>query len=329
MRAAPLGHPPRSSRRRADAAGRIGRGIPARRRRRPRRRRREPAAAPLPRARRHRPNASCIVVTRRLERASLAARRVAGEPAAPRRTRRDRRRAARPRCHPHPRFAVPRRRLRRGRRADLGGLGRCTVRDRRARPPAPTGPPAPSSAASRTRRATCLQRVAIAGTTFDTDEFVALSGVSDDAAYRTPRRRARSRRHRARRRRATASATRSSATRCSPTCRRTGNGRSIATRPNGSTRSARHPRASVTTCSHAGDPAAVPYLIRRAETEAALGAYRDALALVEAARPYARARRHRASLRAPRRLCSSRSVTRRRSAPIRTPPSSPTAPTAD
>jgi hypothetical protein len=31
----------------------------------------------------------------------------------------------------------------------------------------------------------------------------------------------------------------------------------------------------------------VPYLLRAAETEAAVGAYRDALALVEAVRPHA------------------------------------------
>ena len=133
-----------------------------------------------------------------------------------------------------------------------------------------------------------LQRVAVVGAAFDTDEFVALSGLDDAEAYdhldAGPRRPG----DRAGRRPATGSGTGSSATRSSKTCRRTGAGGSTPTpRP-----SSRALGASPARIGHhllqSGDVnAAVPHLLAAAEVEAAVGAYRDSLDLVDSVRPYA------------------------------------------
>ena len=131
-----------------------------------------------------------------------------------------------------------------------------------------------------------LQRVAVVGSTFDTDEFVALSGLPEDEAFGhldaalaalvvepgqrrlplPPRPRARrpARRpaapppppHPPRRRQPARSS-------CDASAARIGH----------------HLLQAGATAD------AVPYLLRAAETEAAVGAYRDALALVDAVRP--------------------------------------------
>ena len=134
-----------------------------------------------------------------------------------------------------------------------------------------------------------LQRVAVVGSSFDTDEFVALSGLPEDeafahlddalAAWSSSRRAP-----------ATGSVTGSCATRSSTTSRRTGGGGSTATPRAASIELG----ASAARIGHhlleSGAAAeAVPYLLRAAETEAAIGAYRDALALVDAVRPTPRA----------------------------------------
>ena len=76
-----------------------------------------------------------------------------------------------------------------------------------------------------------LQRVAVVGSSFDTDEFVALSGLPEDEAFDHLDDALGGADRRARERRATGSATASSATRCSTTCRRTGAAGSTATPP--------------------------------------------------------------------------------------------------
>ena len=123
-----------------------------------------------------------------------------------------------------------------------------------------------------------LQRVAVVGSSFDTDEFVALSGLPEDEAFdhldaalaaldrRADERRLpvppRPRARRAPRRRAAPPAPAHPSRRRQPP-------RSSWTRRR---------RASATTCCRPGATAeAVPYLLRAAETEAAVGAYRDAL----------------------------------------------------
>ena len=157
-----------------------------------------------------------------------------------------------------------------------------------------------------------LQRVAVVGASFDTDEFVALSGLPEDEAFDHLDARARRARSSSPRAPATASGTGSSATRCSTTCRRTAGAGSIATPPSRLIELARvGRRASVTTCSQSGATAdAVPYLLRAAETEAAVGAYRDALVLVDAVRPHATGARPRARRCRCAPTCSTRSATR-------------------
>ena len=105
---------------------------------------------------------------------------------------------------------------------------------------------------------------------------------------RPSRRRPRRARRRAGERRLPVPPRRSCATRCSTTSRPTAGAASTATPPNrlielgaSAARIGHHLLES----GAAAD--AVPYLLRAAETEAAVGAYRDALALVDAVRPHA------------------------------------------
>lgn len=132
-----------------------------------------------------------------------------------------------------------------------------------------------------------LQRVAIAGTTFDTDSFVALSGLPDDEAFaqldaamagRVVERAETGYRFRH-------ALVRDALLAELPPHRQRMIHRDAAER-------LATVGASPARIAHhllqAGDRSAVPYLVRAAETEAALGAYRDALGLVDAARPHAR-----------------------------------------
>jgi DNA-binding SARP family transcriptional activator len=131
-----------------------------------------------------------------------------------------------------------------------------------------------------------LQRVAIAGMVFDTDEFVALSGLDDEDAFgcldaalsgRVIERSESGYRFRH-------ALVRDALLADLPPHRQRMVHRDAAKRLEAI-------GASPARIGHhllaAGDPAAVPALLRAAETEAALGAYRDALALVDAARPHA------------------------------------------
>ena len=145
--------------------------------------------------------------------------------------------------------------------------------DRRASPPA-------------TREV--LQRVAVVGLDVRHRRVRRAVRAARGGGLRPPRRRPRRAGRRAHRAPATGSATASSATRCSTTSRRTGAAlihRDAASR-------LVELGASPARIGHhllaAGAGAeAVPYLLRAAETEAAVGAYRDALALVDAVRPHA------------------------------------------
>jgi hypothetical protein len=110
-----------------------------------------------------------------------------------------------------------------------------------------------------------LQRVAIAGMQFDTDEFVALSGLDEAEAFN-----------------------RLDAALAARVVERAETGYRF-----------RHALVRDALLAdvpphrfhllHAGDRQAVPYLLDAAESEAAIGAYRDALALVDAARAHVRA----------------------------------------
>lgn len=132
-----------------------------------------------------------------------------------------------------------------------------------------------------------MQRVAVSGMTFDTDEFLALAALPDDEAFE----------HLDIALAAQVVERTESGYRFRHALVRDALLRELA--PHNQRRAHRDAAAhlervgaSPARVGHhllqAGDPAAVPYLLRAAETEIALGAYRDALALVDAARPHAR-----------------------------------------
>ncbi len=132
-----------------------------------------------------------------------------------------------------------------------------------------------------------LQRVAIVGSTFDTDEFVALSGVSEDVAFAhldralaalvvEPSSAGYRFRH---------ALVRDALLDDLPPHRRRRIHRDAAERLIELGASAARVAHHLLESGDAGD--AVPYLLRAAETDAAIGAYRDALALVDAVRPHA------------------------------------------
>lgn len=132
-----------------------------------------------------------------------------------------------------------------------------------------------------------LQRVAVVGATFDTDEFVALSGKAEDEAFAhldaglaalvvEPTSSGYRFRH---------ALVREALLEDLPPHRRRAIHRDAAGR-------LVELGASAARIGHhlleaGAAPEAVPYLLRAAETEAAVGAYRDALALVDAVRPHA------------------------------------------
>ena len=132
-----------------------------------------------------------------------------------------------------------------------------------------------------------LQRVAVVGSSFDTDEFVALSGLPEEEAFDhlddalaalivEPASTGYRFRH---------GLVRDALLDDVPPHRRRRIHRDAASR-------LIELQASAARIGHhllqSGAPAdAVPYLLRAAETEAAVGAYRDALALVDAVRPHA------------------------------------------
>ncbi|MFC4950420.1 ATP-binding protein [Pseudonocardia sp. GCM10023141] len=132
-----------------------------------------------------------------------------------------------------------------------------------------------------------LQRVAVAGAAFDTDEFVALSGIAEadafdhlDAALAAEVVEPSATGYRFRH-----GLVRDALLDAIPPHRRRRIHRDAASRlielGASAVRIGHH-------LLHSGTPAgAVPYLLRAAGTEAAVGAYRDALALVEALRPHA------------------------------------------
>ncbi|HMK11818.1 MAG TPA: AAA family ATPase [Acidimicrobiales bacterium] len=132
-----------------------------------------------------------------------------------------------------------------------------------------------------------LQRVAIVGTSFDTDEFVALSGVAEDAAFD----------HLDRALAALVVEPSSTGYRFRhglireallddvPPHRRRRIHRDAAERLVELGASAGRVAHHLLEAGEAGR--AVPYLLRAAETDAAIGAYRDALALIDAVRPHA------------------------------------------
>jgi DNA-binding SARP family transcriptional activator len=132
-----------------------------------------------------------------------------------------------------------------------------------------------------------LQRVAVVGSTFDTDEFVALSGVSEDVAFA----------HLDRALAALVVEPSSAGYRFRHALVRDALLDDLA--PHRRRRIHRDAAerlielgASASRVAHhlleSGDAGeAVPYLLRAAETDAAIGAYRDALALVDAVRPHA------------------------------------------
>ena len=133
-----------------------------------------------------------------------------------------------------------------------------------------------------------LQRVAVVGSTFDTDEFVALSGCPEDEAFDhldhalaalivEPASSGYRFRH---------GLVRDALLDDLPPHRRRRIHRDAARAPDRARRIAR--LGSATICCRPALPAdAVPYLLRAAETEAAIGAYRDALVLVDSVRPHA------------------------------------------
>lgn len=137
--------------------------------------------------------------------------------------------------------------------------------------------------------ATCevLQRVAVIGSSFDTDEFVALSGLAEGAAFNhldaalaalivEPASTGYRFRH---------SLVRDALLEDLTPHRRRQIHRDAATRLIELGASAARIGHHLLQSGAGAD--AVPYLLRAAETDAAIGAYRDALALVEAARPHA------------------------------------------
>ncbi|MBV9059503.1 MAG: AAA family ATPase, partial [Pseudonocardiales bacterium] len=137
--------------------------------------------------------------------------------------------------------------------------------------------------------ATCevLQRVAVIGSSFDTDEFVALSGLAEGAAFNhldaalaalivEPASTGYRFRH---------SLVRDALLEDLTPHRRRQIHRDAATRLIELGASAARIGHHLLQSDAGAD--AVPYLLRAAETDAAIGAYRDALALVEAARPHA------------------------------------------
>jgi DNA-binding SARP family transcriptional activator/tetratricopeptide (TPR) repeat protein len=136
-----------------------------------------------------------------------------------------------------------------------------------------------------------LQQVAVSGMTFDTDEFVALTGLDDDRAYahlttalsaRVVERADSGYRFRH------ALVRDALIDRFAPHDLRRAHGITAAR--------LEHLGASPARVGHhllrAGDPAAVDYLLRAAETEIALGAYKDALDLVDAVLAQASADHH-------------------------------------
>jgi DNA-binding SARP family transcriptional activator/tetratricopeptide (TPR) repeat protein len=131
-----------------------------------------------------------------------------------------------------------------------------------------------------------LQRVAIIGSSFDTDEFVALSGLPEAAAFDhldaavaalivQPASSGYRFRH---------SIVRNALLEALPPHRRRRIHRDAASRLIELGASAARIGHHLLSSGEAAD--AVPYLLRAAETEAAVGAYRDALALVDAIRPH-------------------------------------------
>ena len=133
-----------------------------------------------------------------------------------------------------------------------------------------------------------LQRVAVVGSSFDTDEFVALSGLPEDEAFDhldAPSPRCSSSptstgyrfRH---------GLVRDALLDDVPPHRRRRIHRDAA-EPADRAATRRRPGSATTSCESGAAADAVPYLLRAAETEAAVGAYRDALALVDAVRPHA------------------------------------------
>jgi len=132
-----------------------------------------------------------------------------------------------------------------------------------------------------------LQRVAVAGASFDTDEFAALSGQAEEEAFAhldealaariiEPARAGYRFRH---------SLIRDALTGDLPAHRRRQVHRDTARRLIGL--GASPARIGHHLLQAGAGPDAVPYLLRAAATESAVGAYRDALALVDAARPHA------------------------------------------
>ena len=132
-----------------------------------------------------------------------------------------------------------------------------------------------------------LQRVAVIGATFDTDEFVALSGVSEDLAFDhldralaalvvEPTSAGYRFRH---------GLVRDALLDDLPPHRRRRIHKDAAERLIELDASAARIAHHLLEAGEASD--AVPYLLRAAETDAAIGAYRDALALVDAVRPHA------------------------------------------
>ena len=132
-----------------------------------------------------------------------------------------------------------------------------------------------------------LQRVAVVGSSFDTDEFVALSGLPEDDAFAhldralaalvvEPSSAGYRFRH---------GLVRDALLDDLPPHRRRRIHRDAAERLIELGASAARIGHHLLESGDAGD--AVPYLLRAAETEAAIGAYRDALALVDAVRPHA------------------------------------------
>ncbi|MCA1835178.1 MAG: SARP family transcriptional regulator, partial [Actinobacteria bacterium] len=132
-----------------------------------------------------------------------------------------------------------------------------------------------------------LQRVAVVGSSFDTDEFVALSGLPEGAAFDhldtalaalvvEPASAGYQFRH---------GLVRDALLADLPAHRRRRIHRDAASRLIELSASAARIGHHLLQSGAAAD--AVPYLLRAAETEAAVGAYRDALALVEAIRPHA------------------------------------------
>lgn len=134
---------------------------------------------------------------------------------------------------------------------------------------------------------TVLQRVAVAGSTFDTDEFVALSGLAEEDAFDRlddalaarlvePANAGYRFRH---------ALVRDALLEDLPPHRRR---RIHLDAANRLIELGASPARIGHQLLHGGATTdAVPYLLRAAETEAAVGAYRDALALVEAVRPHA------------------------------------------